>query len=446
MKNSVAHYLDCIESTDPLAVRGRIDQVVGLTLEGFVPHCVVGDLCEIDSLGEKIMAEVVGFRGGRALLMPLGELTGVGPGSGVVNLGGQAKVPVGMALLGRVIDGLGNPIDGRGPIETDALYPLYAAPPSHLGRQRITEPLDLGIRSINALLTFGKGQRMGIFAGSGVGKSVLLGMIARFTSAEVNVIALIGERGREVKEFIERDLKEEGLKRSVVVVATSDQPSLVRRRGAHLAMSIAEYFRDRNRDVLFMMDSLTRLAYAQREIGLAIGEPPTTKGYTPSVFALLPKFLERAGTSSTTGSITGLFSVLVDGDDLNDPIPDATRAILDGHVVLSRDLALSNQYPAVDVLASVSRVMVDIVPEEQIENARRFSELLAAYRKAEDLIHIGAYKQGSSSKIDEAIEKWDAILACLKQGMNTPASLKESVEAVHHVVALPSHRRGSPTR
>jgi flagellum-specific ATP synthase len=436
MKHSVTYYLDQVDAVETLPVRGRVSRVVGLTLECFLPNCVIGDLCElIDIRGERLLAEVVGFREKRVMLMPFSDLTGVGPGTSVTNIGGAANVPVGNALLGRIVDGLGNPIDGRGPIIPSGYTPLYAAPPSHLGRQRITKPLDLGIRSINSMLTVGQGQRMGIFSGSGVGKSVLLGMIARFTSADVNVIALIGERGREVKEFVERDLTEEGLKRSVVIVATSDQPPLVRRRGAFLAQAYAEYFRDQDRHVLLMMDSLTRLAHAQREIGLAIGEPPTTKGYTPSVFALLPKLLERAGTASNDGSITGLYSVLVDGDDLNDPIPDTTRSILDGHIVLSRDLAIANQYPAVDILMSISRVMVDIVPPEQSENARRFRELLAAYKRAEDLIQIGAYKPGSSPKVDEAIHKWDALQAVLRQGINTPASFDESVNAVARVVA-----------
>jgi flagellum-specific ATP synthase len=378
--------------------------------------------------------------------MPLSEPNGIGPGTAILHRGGETGVPVGQALLGRVLDGLGQPIDGLGPIRATSRYPLYAAPPSHLGRRRITEPLDLGIRSINSLLTVGRGQRVGIFSGSGVGKSVLLGMMARFTEADVNVIALIGERGREVKEFIERDLTGEGLKRSVVIVATSDQPPLARRRGAFLAMAIAEYFRDCNKEVLFMMDSLTRLAHAQREIGLAIGEPPTTKGYTPSVFSILPKFLERAGTSPEQGSITGLFTVLMDGDDLNDPVPDTARAILDGHIVLSRDLAIQNQYPAVDVLSSVSRVMPDIVPPEQIENARRFSELLAAYRRAEDLIQIGAYKPGSTPKVDEAIAKWEKLQGCLRQGMNTRASFSESVAAVRDVIALKIPSPAAPSK
>ncbi len=437
MNRSVTHYLDQIEEIDSLPIQGRISEVVGIALEGSVPNSVMGDLCELHGIYGTCFAEIVGFRENKVLLMPLSELTGIGPGTSVINLGGAASVSVGEGLLGRVIDGFGEPIDDLGPIPSEARYPLYASPPSHLKRKRITEPLDLGIRSINSLLTVGRGQRVGIFAGSGVGKSVLLGMMARFTTADVNVIALIGERGREVKEFIERDLTEAGLKRSVVVVVTSDQPPLARRRGAFLAMAIAEYFRDQDRHVLFMMDSLTRLAHAQREIGLATGEPPTTKGYTPSVFSILPKFLERAGTSPRHGSITGLFTVLVDGDDLNDPVPDTTRAILDGHIVLSRDLAMQNQYPAIDILASVSRVMVDIVPEEQVENARRFSSLLAAYKRAEDLIQIGAYKPGSAPKVDEAIAKWDSLQATLRQGMNTKAGLQESVEAVRKVVTAP---------
>ncbi|MBI3598041.1 MAG: FliI/YscN family ATPase [Nitrospirae bacterium] len=436
MRVPTVHYLKQVQEINLFPARGRICQAVGIALEGFVPNCVVGDVCEIDALNNKLLAEVVGFRDDKALLMPLSELIGVGPGSTVVNQGAKAaQAPVSESLLGRVLNGLGDPIDGLGPIEAEDFYPLYAAPPSHLERQRITEPLDVGIRSINGLLTIGRGQRMGIFSGSGVGKSVLLGMMARYTAADVNVIALIGERGREVKEFIERDLTREGLKRSVVIVATSDQPPLVRRRGAFLAMAIAEYFRDRHQHILFMMDSLTRLAHVQREIGLAVGEPPTTKGYTPSVFALLPKFLERAGTTPHTGSITGIYSVLVDGDDLNDPIPDAARAILDGHVVLSRDLAIQNQYPAVDVLASISRVMVDIVTPSQMEHARRFSDLLATYRKAEDLIHIGAYKPGSSIHVDEAIAKWENLQSYLKQGINDSASFKDSVEAVGRAVA-----------
>ncbi|MEK7286227.1 MAG: FliI/YscN family ATPase [Nitrospirota bacterium] len=439
--NTIDSYIDQIEMLDLMPSRGRISNVVGMILEGFVAHCVLGDICEIESAHNKVLAEVVGFRDNKVLLMPLSELTGVGPGGAITRLGSEASsVPVSEALLGRVLDGLGRPIDGLGSIAADCFYPLYSTPPSHLERRRITEPLDVGIRAINGLLTVGRGQRIGIFSGSGVGKSVLLGMMAKYTEADVNVIALIGERGREVREFIERDLGEAGLKRSVVIVATSDQPPLVRRRGAYLAIAIAEYFRDCGKQVLFMMDSLTRLAHVQREIGLAVGEPPTTKGYTPSVFSLLPKFLERSGTTPGAGAITGIYTVLVDGDDLNDPIPDTVRAILDGHMVLSRDLARLNQYPAIDVLSSISRVMTDIVSPEQIENARRFSELLAIYKKAEDLIHIGAYKPGSSVKIDEAIAKWEALQSYLKQGINTRASIVDSVEELCKVVARVSVR------
>jgi flagellum-specific ATP synthase len=328
---------------------------------------------------------------------------------------------------------MGNPLDGKGPIHAREVRPLYATPINPLERKRITQPLDLGIRAVNGLLTCGKGQRMGVFSGSGVGKSVLMGMMARYTSADVNVIGLIGERGREVREFIETDLMPEGLRRSVVVVATSDQPPPIRRRGALLAMTIAEYFRDRSLHVLFMMDSLTRLAHAQREIGLSVGEPPTTKGYTPSVFSLLPRFLERAGTAGNGGTITGIFTVLVEGDDINDPIPDAARAVLDGHVVLSRDLASQGLYPAIDLLNSTSRVMINVVDPKQLASARKFSETLATYKKVEDMINIGAYKAGSSKKIDQAILKWDAMQGYFRQGINERVDSKESLRALYRL-------------
>ncbi len=429
MTGNLSEYLELIEYVDPMPAFGRVSQVIGLVLEGHASISAIGEVCEIASTEDErhLLAEVVGFRENKVLLMPLGEWTGIGPGSSIVSRGTQATAAVGRGLLGRVLDGLGNPTDRKGPLQTREERSLYASPPNPLMRRRITEPLDLGIRSLNGLLTCGKGQRMGIFAGSGVGKSVLMGMIARYTSADVNVIALIGERGREVKEFIEKDLREEGLARSVVIVATSDQPPLIRRRGAFLAMTIAEYFRDRNSSVLFMMDSLTRFAQAQREIGLAVGEPPTTKGYTPSVFSLLPKFLERAGTCENSGSITGLYTVLMEGDDINDPVPDAARAILDGHLVLSRALAAQNQYPAVDLLNSTSRVMIDIIDPAHLELARKMSRLVATYKNAEDLIHIGAYKPGSSAEIDEAIGKWDAIRSYFKQGINEKINFKESV-------------------
>lgn len=421
---------EIIASTDPRPAHGRISRAVGLVLAGYAPTCVIGDVCEIRSRprGPSVWAEVVGFRDDKVLLMPLGELTDLGPGSLVVGTGERPAVAVGDTLLGRVIDGLGRPLDGRVPIDPRTTYPLHAAPPNPMRRRRISAPLDLGIRAINGLLTCGKGQRLGIFAGSGVGKSVLMGMIARYTAADVTVIALVGERGREVKEFIDKNLGPDGLRRSVVVVATSDQPSLVRVRGAFTAMAIAESFRDQGRHVLLMMDSLTRLAHAQREIGLAVGEPPTTKGYTPSVFSLLPRFLERAGTGDGPGTITGLFTVLVEGDDLNDPIPDAARAILDGHLVLSRELAEQNQYPAIDLLRSASRVMIDVVDATHLERTRRLAELLAAYDRAKELIQIGAYKLGADAAVDRAIEKWALIRAYFNQGIDQRVDLPTSVQ------------------
>lgn len=436
MSRPILNNSGLIEEIDPRPSLGRVTQAIGMVLEGYAPVSAIGEVCEVISvLGNKrILAEVVGFRDEKVLLMPLADLEGIGPGSAIVNKTIQAKVAVGERLLGRVIDGLGEPIDGKGPLQFNEVYPLYNNPPGPLQRKRITQPLDLGVRALNGLLTAGRGQRIGIFAGSGVGKSILLGMIARYTSADVNVIALIGERGREVKEFIEKDLGAEGLKRSVIVVATSDQPPLVRKRAAFLAMSMAEYFREKGRQVLFMMDSLTRLAHAQREIGLSVGEPPATKGYTPSVFSLLPSFLERSGTGTNGGTMTGLFTVLTEGDDINDPIPDAVRAILDGHVVLSREIAARALYPAIDILNSISRVMIDIVDPKQVERARRFSELLSIYQKAEDLINIGAYKAGSNPKIDKAIEKWEELQAYLRQEIHEKVTVKESVDALARIL------------
>jgi flagellum-specific ATP synthase len=345
----------------------------------------------------------------------------------------KATIAVGPELLGRVIDGLGHPIDGKGSIANETEYPIYANAMNPLLRQRINQPLDLGIRAINGLLTVGCGQRMGVFSGSGVGKSVLLGMIARKTKADVNVIALIGERGREVNEFIEKELGPQGLKRSVIIVATSDRLPLIRMRGAFIATAIAEYFRDQGNHVNLMMDSVTRFAMAQREIGLALGEPPTTKGYTPSVFTLLPKLLERAGTSNNRGTITGLYTVLVEGDDTNEPIADALRSILDGHINLKRDLAMQNHYPAVDILTSISRVMDDIVSAEHRDFANRFKDTLATYRKAEDLINIGAYVHGSNSKIDYAIEMIDEINEYLKQEIDARVSFDESLHQLEEL-------------
>jgi flagellum-specific ATP synthase len=415
----------------PYRIYGKVNQVVGLVIEGKGPVSSVGDSALIypSDGNPPIDAEVVGFKDGKTLLMPLGDLRGIGIGSKILSKKRTVNASVGEGLLGRVIDGLGNPMDGKGPIAQGESIPIYRDTINPMKKQRITGPLDLGVRSINGVLTCGKGQRMGIFAGSGVGKSVLLGMIARHTEAKVNVIGLIGERGREVREFIERDLGD-GLKHSVVIVATSDQPPLIRVRGAFLSIAIAEYFRDRGEDVLLLMDSLTRFSMAQREIGLAIGEPPTTKGYTPSVFFLLTKLLERAGNGEGMGTMTGIYTVLVEGDDLDDPIADASRAILDGHIVLSRKLADTNQYPPVDVLRSVSRIMKDIVPQEQTEYASRIVEILAEFERAEDLINIGAYSPGSNKKIDYAMAMIERVKLFLKQQVDEKVTVEEAVNSM----------------
>jgi len=421
--------LELLESVDPLAVHGRIAQAVGIVIEGYGQVSSIGELCQAtreDGEGS-VLAEVVGFRGDRVLLMPLGDMRGIGPGSRLMTSGQSATVGVGPSLLGRVLDGLGEPLDGNGPIRCETEYPLYAPPMNPLHRKRIARPLDIGVRAINGLLTCGLGQKVGIFSGSGVGKSMLLGMLSRHTVADVNVIALIGERGREVKEFLDRDLKPEGLARSVVIVATSDQPPLVRIRGAFLATAIAEYFRDCGKHVLLMMDSLTRFAQGQREVGLAIGEPPTTKGYTPSVFALLPKLLERVGTCSGEGTITGLYTILVEGDDMSDPIADTARSILDGHIVLSRELAARNHFPAIDVLHSISRVMRDIVTPQQYTAARSLIESAAVYARSEDLINLGAYKTGTNPVLDRAIALHPAINRYLRQDVDDPSPMQQSV-------------------
>jgi len=412
-------YFNELASMNLIKFTGYVSRIVGLTIESIGPAVEIGEVCQIypSNNSEPIKAEVVGFKETNVLLMPLGDMMGIGPGSKVIASGHSLQVSVGEELLGRVLDGLGNPIDGRPAPATFGKSSAENMPPNPLMRNRIAEPLSLGIKAIDGLITCGKGQRIGIFAGSGVGKSTLLGMIARNTTADINVIALIGERGREVREFIENDLGEEGLKRSIVIVATSDQPALVRLKGALIATAMAEYFRDQGKDVVLMMDSLTRFSMAQREVGLAVGEPPVTRGYTPSVFAILPKLLERAGNSEH-GSITGLYTVLVDGDDFNEPISDTVRGILDGHIILSRRLATLGHYPAIDVLGSVSRVMPNIVSNEHLEASRVMRELLAVYSEAEDLINIGAYKQGSNPKIDKSIEKNDECVGYLRQGVH----------------------------
>ncbi len=413
--NRLGHYQEHLQQLDDFQQTGRVTQVVGLILESNGPNANYGDLCSVyPKQGKPILAEVVGFREQRILLMPLADLTGIGPGSYVTATGRPLKVPVGPRLLGRVLDGLGRPLDNKGPLVSSTSYPIVGETVQPLDRQRISKPLPVGVKAIDALLTCGRGQRLGIFAGSGVGKSTLLGMMARNTTADVNVIALIGERGREVREFLERDLGPEGISRSVVVVATSDQPAMVRLKGAMVATAIAEYYRDQGADVLFMMDSVTRFANAQREIGLAAGEPPATRGFTPSVFALLPKLLERTGPGRN-GTITGFYTVLVDGDDMNEPIADAVRGILDGHIVLSRRIAERQQYPAIDILASVSRVMPEITDKEHQQRAAKLRAMMAIYRDSEDLINIGAYSKGSSAKIDEAIAHIDGIQQFLNQ-------------------------------
>ncbi len=420
-------YLDILDESDFIEYSGKVSKVVGLTIESTGPEVNMGEICHIcPAKGKKaIEAEVVGFKDNKVLLMPLGEMNGIGPGNKVVATGEHLRIGVGDMLKGRILDGMGNPIDSKGDLEGQCYYPVDNATPHPLQRKRITEPLPLGVKTIDGLLTVGKGQRVGIFAGSGVGKSTLIGMIARNTKADINVIALIGERGREVKEFIEKDLGEEGLKRSILVIATSDQPALVRLKGALIATAIAEFFRDQGKDVLLLMDSLTRFAMAQREIGLAVGEPPVSRGYTPSVFAAMPKLLERSGCSDK-GSITGLYTVLVDGDDLMEPVTDTARGILDGHIVLSRALANKNQYPAIDVLASISRVMTDIVTDEHKKTAAEIKKVMAVYRDAEDLINIGAYVRGSNEKIDYAIDVYDKIIGFIEQGTHDKLTFEET--------------------
>lgn len=424
-----APYHSILRDVKTIKTYGRVVQVIGMVAEGMGPRSAIGDLCHIQKRGEEIPipAEIVGFRDSKMLLMPLGNTRGIEPGCQIIPMGSPAQVQVGHPLLGRVLDALGSPIDHRGPLTLEAKYPLYGEPPHPLLRKRISVPIDVGIKAINGLLTLGKGQRIAIFSGSGVGKSILLGMMARHTAAQVSVVALIGERGREVREFIEKDLGEEGLKRSVVIVATSDQPPLIRMRGAYFATVVAEYFRDCGHDVLLMMDSITRFAMAAREVGLAIGEPPTSKGYTPSVFAQLPKLLERVGMTSGQGSITGIYNVLVEGDDVSEPISDAIRSIADGHILLSRDLANQNHYPAIDVLGSISRVMIDIADKDHLSARNRLVSLMASYKRAEDLIQIGAYVAGSNPQVDDAIKMMPQIERFLGQGIHEKVNFEDSL-------------------
>ena len=403
---------------------GKVTQVTGFLICGFIPEVSVGTVCEIfpNSAAPSFLAEVVGFKDREVLLMPLGEMRGLGLGSTILVRRNMATVGVGDALLGRVVNGMGQAIDGKGELYLTEEVPLYSEAGNPLDRPPIRETMSLGVRAIDSMITLGKGQRVGIMAGSGVGKSVLMGMMARNSTSDVNVIAMVGERGREVREFIEHTLGPEGLKRSIVVAATSDQSALIRTRAAFVATSIAEFFCAQGKDVLLIMDSVTRFAMAQREIGLNVGEPPATKGYTPSVFALLPKLLERAGNFEGRGSITGLYTVLVEGDDMNDPIGDSVRSIVDGHIVLSRGLAQKGHFPSVDVLQSTSRVMRNVVTPEHYAQAMHVRELMAVYKEAEDLVNIGAYKMGSNARIDQAIKMESSIERLLKQPVEEPAS------------------------
>jgi flagellum-specific ATP synthase len=435
-----------IEHAELIQTCGKVTRVTGLIVESTSPGLSLGQMCTIHPGNGRnpAFAEVVGFRDSKALLIPLGDIRGVAPGSVVEPCDRPLTMRVGPEMLGRVIGGTGQPIDGLGPLKLKDEYAVMGEPINPMDRRRITEPLPLGIRAIDACLTCGRGQRLGIFSGSGVGKSVLLGMIARNTEAEINVIGLIGERGREVKDFLEKDLGEEGLRRSVVVAVTSDQPALLRLHGAFMATAIAEYFRDLGHDVLLMMDSISRFAMSQREIGLAVGEPPTTKGYPPSVFMLLPKLLERAGRSPS-GSITGIYTIFVEADDFNEPISDAARSTLDGHIMLSRRLAAQNHYPAIDLLDSVSRLMVDVAPEEQVLLSHMARDAIATYREAQDLINIGAYVKGSNPKIDYAQSKIDEINGFLKQRMGEKARFAQSVAALRDIFGdkLPEQQKAA---
>jgi type III secretion system H+-transporting two-sector ATPase len=423
-------YLARLDDVVPLGVRGRVVEVTGLVIKARVPGVRIGELCFIETplQDAPVRAEVVGFRSELVYLMGLGDLTGLGPDSEVRPTGHVMTVRVGPGLLGRVLDGLGRPADGKGPLAgggTDE-YPVYAPPPDPLQRRRVTRALSVGVRAMDGLLTVGEGQRVGIFAAAGGGKSTLLGMIARNTVADINVIALIGERGREVLDFIEENLGPEGLARSVVVVATSDQPTLVRLKSAYVATAVAEYFRDRGRRVVLVLDSITRFARAQREAGLAVGEPPARAGFPPSVFAVLPRLLERAGNSDR-GSITAFYTVLVEGDDMTEPVADEARSILDGHIVLSRDLAGRGHYPAIDVLRSASRVMPAVAADAHMQAAQKVRELIATYERHRDLILLGAYKRGTDARVDEALDRWPAIEAWLRQGTRETSAFGETL-------------------
>ncbi len=431
-----AKYHHLLSSVSTYNIKGKVTELTGIVVRAVVPGVRIGELCFIVPYHNRppIKSEVVGFRDQEVLLMPLGELEGIGLGNDVIPTGHTLTVRVGKELLGRVIDGLGDPLDAddKGPLQCLEEYPVTANPPEAMKRERVVKPISVGIKSIDAMLTVGEGQRIGIFSAAGVGKSTLIGMIARNTEAEVNVICLVGERGREVRDFLERDLGPEGLSRSVVVVSTSDQPSLVRLKAAYVATAIAEYFRDQGKKVILMMDSITRFARALREVGLAVGEPPARQGYTPSVFSTLPRLLERSGNSDK-GSITAFYTILVAGDDMNEPVADESRSILDGHIVLSRALAARNQYPAIDVSESISRVMDSIIEEDHKDAAGKLREVVANYEKERDLILIGAYEEGSDPKVDYAIEKIEEVNNFLKQGVEEKINLQEAIELLKEI-------------
>lgn len=419
----------------PLVVKsGIVTQIIGLLIESLGPSVHLGEICTIyNKKNEAILCEVVGFKDNKVLLMSFGDLSHIAPGSEVYPSGQSQRIGVSEELCGRVLDALGNPLDDKGPIPIETYYPIMASPPHVLERKLISDAFETRIKAIDGLCTIGKGQRMGVFSGSGLGKSILLAMIAKMSKADVNVIALIGERGREVKEFIERELGPEGLAKSIIIVATSDQAALLRVKGAYVATAIAEYFRDKGKDVVFMMDSITRYAMALREIGLAVGEPPTARGYTPSVFAMLPKLLERAGNAKI-GSITGIYSILLEADDINDPIGDTVRALLDGHIILSRKLASANHYPAIDVLASISRVMASVTSKDHYRLAGKLKNILQTYKEAEDLINMGAYAIGSNPEIDEAIKYIVPIKAFLKQDMSEFIEFNQTVKELKNLI------------
>lgn len=435
--NLFEKYNEVVERTDPIKYTGTVVRVKGLLIESFGPQVIVGELCQIliPQGNGTIWAEVVGFDGHTVQLMPFDQMDGIEPGCSVIASGAPLTVPVSDKMLGRVLDSMGHPMDGKGPLPVDDLRSIVNKPPDVLTRKTIQEQMVTGIRAIDGIVPVGKGQRVGIFSGSGVGKSTLLGMIARNTKADINVIALIGERGREVREFIEHDLGEEGLKRSVIIVSSSNTPPLARLRGAYVATTIAEYFRDKEQDVMLLFDSVTRFARAQREIGLAVGEPPATRGYTPSVFSILPRLLERCGTSDK-GTITGFYTILVDGDDLDEPVSDTVRGILDGHFVLSRKLAEQYHYPAIDVLGSVSRLATKISTKEEQQAAGKLRKLIASHRENEDLINVGAYAGGSNALVDEAIEKKDVLDGYLTQAIEESADIEDTKQRMFDIADL----------